>query len=261
MRISVFISLLSFMFCLEFLFKARNPKLKKGNRWLSHIILVIISSLLLRLLFPFAVVGISIWAQENGIGVLNFLYEKTEKGSSTFAFFSIITSLLILDLIIYWQHRIFHKFQMLWKLHSTHHSDIDLDASTAIRFHPIEILISFWVKGLAIALIGAPVTAVILFEIILNGMAIFNHSNIRIPSKMETFLRLFIVSPDMHAIHHSVKYEEHNSNFGFCLSFWDRIFSSYNHRPHASLVIGLPKQVQSNQPMNIKDLLAFPFKR
>ncbi|MDQ6986571.1 MAG: sterol desaturase family protein, partial [Mariprofundaceae bacterium] len=174
----------------------------------------------------------------------------------------VVVSVLLLDLLIYAQHVLFHAVPVLWRLHKVHHADQEIDVSTGLRFHPIEILLSMLIKMAAVALIGAPVAAVFLFEIILNGMAMFNHSNVRLPLKLDIWLRRLLVTPDMHRVHHSVHQRETNSNYGFNLSIWDRLFGTYVAQPrdgHDDMRIGLP-QFQSGRADSLVDLLKIPFK-
>ncbi|CAM3647350.1 Fatty acid hydroxylase superfamily protein [Vibrio aerogenes CECT 7868] len=173
----------------------------------------------------------------------------------------ITLSLVILDGVIYWQHRLFHTLPWLWRLHRVHHSDPALDTTSALRFHPVEILLSLTVKSTVILLCGIPFEAVLLFDILLNTSAMFNHTNVRIPEPFESTLRLIIVTPDYHRIHHSRTTTEANSNYGFCLSLWDRLFGSYTRQPHsgdAALTIGLPG-TRRYMPAGIVTLLTMPF--
>jgi len=174
---------------------------------------------------------------------------------------AVCVAILLLDLLIYTQHRVFHAVPWLWRLHRVHHADQEIDVSTGLRFHPIEILLSMLIKMAAVALLGAPVAAVLLFEMLLNGMAMFNHSNVRLPLGFDAALRCLVVTPDMHRVHHSVLPRETNSNYGFNLSFWDRLFGSYVAQPergHDAMSIGLA-EFQSGRADSLKDLLTMPF--
>ena len=167
-----------------------------------------------------------------------------------------------MDLIIYWQHVFMHNIPLLWRMHQVHHTEAGLDVSSAIRFHPLEMLFSMGIKILFVALLGVPVVAVILFEIILNASAMFNHSNIKLPKKLDSVLRKVIVTPEVHWVHHSQIVRETNSNYGFSLIFWDKLFSTYISRPkqdYPVLLQGL-KQFNDQQPLNIGNLLLIPFK-
>jgi len=196
----------------------------------------------------------ALYAMDNQIGLLNqFLIPD---------WFSIVITLLLLDLAIYGQHRASHRWQWLWRFHKVHHSDLDFDVTTGIRFHPIEIIISMCYKVIIIYIIGCNPLAVVVFEVVLSGASLFNHSNIFIPLKLERRIRLWIVTPDMHRVHHSSKDKEIDSNFGFSISIWDRLFSSYIDQPqlgHDKMVIGL-KSYRHSPDVGIKKLLLMPFK-
>ncbi|WP_417598681.1 sterol desaturase family protein [Oceanospirillum sp.] len=235
-RFTVFLSLIFILGVAQKLFPRRKLSQSQPKRWLTNFSLVILDSLIVRLtlglLLPVIVAN---WAQEQNIGLFNI-------ANMPYALAAVI-SVFCLDALIYWQHRIFHRIPILWRLHRVHHYDADYDLSTALRFHPIEIILSVMVKNTAIILLGAPAAAVILFEIILNGMALFNHANLALPEKADRILRRFVVTPDMHRVHHSVYSDEMHSNFGFNLSIWDRLFSSYVPQPkdgHKKMRIGQP---------------------
>ena len=196
----------------------------------------------------------ALYAMDNQIGLLNqFLIPD---------WFSIVITLLLLDLAIYGQHRASHRWQWLWRFHKVHHSDLDFDVTTGIRFHPIEIIISMCYKVIIIYIIGCNPLAVVVFEVVLSGASLFNHSNIFIPLKLERRIRLWIVTPDMHRVHHSSKDKEIDSNFGFSISIWDRLFSSYIDQPqlgHDKMNIGL-NSYRHSPDVGIKKLLLMPFK-
>jgi sterol desaturase/sphingolipid hydroxylase (fatty acid hydroxylase superfamily) len=167
---------------------------------------------------------------------------------------------LLLDMVIYWQHRLFHQVPMLWRLHKVHHADLDFDVTTGVRFHPLEILLSMLIKLLAVLLIGPPALAILLFEVLLNGTALFNHANVYIPPSIDRLLRLVVVTPDMHRVHHSSIYVETNSNYGFNLPWWDRMFASYRAQPqdgHTGMHIGL-RDIPERQ--TLLRLLLLPFR-
>lgn len=172
----------------------------------------------------------------------------------------LIISIVLLDMVIYWQHRVFHKLPLLWSVHKVHHSDLDLDATSALRFHPIEILISISVKMIAIMILGVPASAIVVFEVILSSMAIFNHSNLYIPKPIENTLRILFVTPQMHIVHHSLEREVSNTNFGFNLSVWDRLFNSYKDNFNQNTEIGID---ENSKRINYGfiDLLKMPFNR
>jgi sterol desaturase/sphingolipid hydroxylase (fatty acid hydroxylase superfamily) len=239
---------------LEFWIPKRNNKYKRSKRWPVNLGISIINTLCLYFLLPLTALGTSIWAETNNIGVLKLIQLP-----------SIITlcfCFLLLDLSIYFQHYLFHRWPFLWSLHAIHHSDEDLDTTSGIRFHPLEIIISMIFKCAIIVLIGIPVLAVIIFEITLNASALFTHTNIRLPHNIDRVLRNIFVTPDMHRIHHSINRQEQNSNYGFCLSVWDKLFKTYiiePSSPHANLPLGLSKK-QSTKFNKLGYLLFHPIK-
>jgi len=242
------------MFLLEVFIPQRKLRIKKQKRWFSNFLLVFLGSFLVKLFLPFAAIGAALLAYKNNIGLFSYLELPL--------FVEILISIVLLDLIIYFQHRYFHKSSFFWKFHKVHHSDMDYDLSTALRFHPIEILFSMIIKIAAIFILGAPLLAVFIFEIILSTLAVFNHSNIRLNKSFDKYLRLLIVTPDMHRIHHSVYKNERNSNYGFNISFWDKLFNSYTSKPkdeYQSMTIGLDKLQDKKRMSNILSLLSLPF--
>lgn len=255
-RLTIFISLVLLLGISQTLFPRRTPTTPTLRRWLTNFALVILNSLLVRLVFGLILpVTIANWAQAQSLGLFNSLALPT--------IVSIVASIILLDSVIYWQHRLFHRVPLLWRLHRVHHYDADYDLSTALRFHPIEILLSILIKNAAILILGAPAVAVIVFEVVLNGMALFNHANLRLPRMMDRILRLLVVTPDMHRVHHSVYSHEMHSNFGFNLSIWDKLFSSYVAQPqdgHENMQIGQPnaEQLPTN---NLKWLLGSALKQ
>ena len=222
-------------------------------RWANNFSLVVFNTALMRLIFPTALVGIAVFFQETGWGLFNIL---------SLPFWSeILFALVLLDLAIYWQHKMLHAVPLLWRIHRMHHTDIDFDVSTGVRFHPIEIILSMCIKIFVIALLGAAPLATVVFEIVLSGSAIFSHGNILIPRRFEIMLRRFLVTPDMHRIHHSIEEVETNSNFGFCLSWWDRIFATYREEPkrtHTEMCLGLG-EYRSKKWQSFAGLLRVPF--
>lgn len=222
---------------------------------MTNAALVMIDTALLRVLFPVAAVGAAIWAQAKGWGIFNQV--------SLPLWFEIISAMILLDLLIYAQHVAFHRIPFFWAMHKVHHADRDIDVTTGIRFHPFEIMASMAYKMMCVVLLGPAAIAVILFEIILNGCALFNHANLRLPIIVDKTLRLLIVTPDMHRIHHSIIEAETNSNYGFSLSLWDRIFKTYRRAPeggHDAMTIGLA-DMQDSSPNLLTASLLFPFKR
>ena len=255
LRLGFFLIALLVLSILEILFPRRPLSIKKSYRWFNNLGMVVINSLLLRVVFPGATVGAALFAESNGWGLFHFL-------EIPFAI-SFILSLLILDFSIWAQHVVFHFIPPLWRLHRLHHADLDFDVTTGLRFHPVEILFSMLIKVFMIMLIGAPIVAVLCFEIVLNALSMFNHSNIRIPSMIDKILRAFIVTPDMHRIHHSWHPEETNSNFGFNLSFWDKLFKVYRAEPrdgHSKMTIGL-HEFRERSELSLAKMLAQPFRQ
>jgi len=222
-RLSVFILLLAFLALLENISPRRKPRYSKGSRWISNFGISILNSTTVALILPIVGAGAALLADERNWGLFNRL--------DTPALFSIPLYIIAFDLTIYVQHRLFHKFKPLWRLHRIHHTDLDYDVSTGVRFHPLSIFISAGIKlGLILAL-GPPAIAVIVSEIVLNATSMFNHSNIKLPHRLDAALRYLIVTPDMHRIHHSVIAQEHNRNFGFNFPWWDKIFNTYKDQP------------------------------
>ncbi|MDX1498188.1 MAG: sterol desaturase family protein, partial [Salinisphaeraceae bacterium] len=195
----------------------------RAGRWLNNLVIVVINTALLRLLFPLVLVAWAVLIQEKGWGLFNWLELP--------AVIELLIAVLVLDMAIYWQHRLFHQIPLLWRIHRMHHSDVDFDVTTAVRFHPLEILLSMLIKFALVTALGASALAVLIFEILLSSASLFEHANLRIPLKMDRRLRALIVTPDMHRIHHSVFEREHNSNYGFSFSIWDRLFRSYTAQP------------------------------
>ncbi|MFT5032380.1 MAG: sterol desaturase/sphingolipid hydroxylase (fatty acid hydroxylase superfamily) [Bermanella sp.] len=234
-----------------------RPLRADHRRWARRRInlgLVVLDTVALRVGLPVMATGVAIFAEERSIGVLHWL------ALPLWLKFSI--ALLVLDLAIYWQHRLFHRFKPLWRLHAMHHSDLHMDTTTGLRFHPLEILLSMLIKMLVVLGLGAPLLAVVAFEVLLNATALFNHSNITLPDRLERLLRRVIVTPDMHRVHHSVRADEHHRNFSFNLSVWDRLFGSYRAQPadgHSAMAIGL-KQFRREQDQRVPALLLQPFR-
>lgn len=233
-RLAVFAGVLSLMAALEVVLPRRRTGVTRLHRWATNLGLAATGTLILRLAVPLLATGVALEAERHGFGLFHWT------GTPFAAAF--LLSLLALDLMVYGQHVLFHKAGFLWRLHRIHHADPHVDATTGIRFHPLEILISMGVKMAAVALLGAPAAAVILFEVILNAAAMFNHSNLKIGDVADRVLRLFLVTPDMHRVHHSVHRDEHDMNFGFSLSIWDRLFRTYRAAPrdgHIAMRLGL----------------------
>lgn len=254
-RLGAFFSIFAVMALWEILAPRRTLTLGRARRWASNLGIVVFNSVLARLLFPIAGVGIAAFAAERGWGLFNYLEIPY--------WLAIFASLVALDFFIYLQHVMFHAVPALWRLHRVHHADLDFDVTTGARFHPIEIALSMLIKFAAIILLGAPTVAVVLFEVILNATAMFNHSNVHIPISVDRLLRGLIVTPDMHRIHHSVVRVETDSNFGFNLSFWDRLLGTYRADPVAgqeTMVIGIPGYRNPAQCATLTGMLTLPFR-
>ena len=252
-RLSVFAAVLVAMALLEHAFP-RRPQLLSWRRWPSNFGLVALSSLLLRLVAPAGAVGVAVWAESRGLGLLPAL------GAPVWA--ALPVAVVLLDLLIYFQHRVFHAVPVLWRLHRVHHADPELDASSGLRFHPVEILLSLAIKAAAVVTLGAPAEAVLVFEVLLNATALFNHANLAIPAWLDRPLRWALVTPDMHRVHHSEIREETDSDFGFCLSCWDRIFGTYRAEPakgQLGMVIGV-EGFRADDEQRLDRLLLQPLK-
>jgi sterol desaturase/sphingolipid hydroxylase (fatty acid hydroxylase superfamily) len=255
LRIGFFFGIFGLMAIWELFTPRRILKMSKGARWYTNLGLVFIDTLILRLLLPVQAVGVSLLAGNNGWGLLNH--------AALPYCMTIVIGVVGLDFVIYIQHVIFHTIPAFWNLHKVHHTDLDFDVTTGIRFHPIEILLSMGIKMATIIFLGIPATAVIIFEIILNGASMFNHGNVRFPAQIDRFARLLVVTPEMHRVHHSVLIKELNSNFGFSLSWWDRLLGTYRDQPekgHEGMVIGLG-QFRDPKTLTLSRLLILPFIR
>lgn len=236
----------------EFAAPRRRLTVSKVGRWWNNLGIIVIDTLLAKLIFAAAAIGVAAVARQNGWGLLNYWQVPLVPAT--------IIGVLFLDLVIYLQHLLFHVTPTLWRLHMVHHADLDIDVSTGLRFHPVEIIISMFIKMAAVAALGPPVIAVLIFEIGLNGTAMFNHGNIKMPARVDAILRLLVVTPDMHRVHHSVAIRETNSNFGFNFPWWDRVFGTYRPQPvagHEGMTIGL-SQYRSPGQVTLGRLLLLP---
>ncbi len=254
-RLGFFFGIFALMAWWEIRAPRRALSVPKRQRWTSNIGLVVLNTLLLRLLFPAAAVGMAIFAAEQGWGFFNY-YDVP-------LWLAVVVSVVALDLVIWVQHVLVHAVPALWRLHRVHHADLDYDLTTGARFHPLEIILSMLIKLATIAVLGPPVAAVILFEVILNGMAMFNHANVSLPPALDRVLRWLVVTPDMHRVHHSVEDDETNSNFGFNLSCWDRWFGTYREQPragHDAMIIGIRGYRDPAEVDRLPGMLALPFR-
>ena len=250
----IFISLLIVLVAAEWLIPKRQLQIQQRSRTMFvNLMMVVLGSLMIKLLIPLTLIMVSEFNQH--FGLLHLL--------SLPLWLQIIISLILLDSIVYWQHRFFHRIPIFWRIHRMHHSDIAMDTTTAVRFHPVELLLSYLLKIVCVLLLGIDPPSIIIFEIILNGTALWSHSNIAVLPSLDRVMRLILVTPDMHRIHHSVHQQEHNSNYGFCLSIWDRCFGSYTEKPRdgqADMLIGLTEFRQRNN-QNFLALLMQPIIR
>ena len=250
-RLAAFLGVFTAVAIWESLSPRRKLDTSKTLRWISNISITLIGTAVVRGLFP--VLAVTFAANGSTMGLLHQVPLPF--------FIKVVVGVLAFDLIIYGQHVMFHSIPLLWRLHMMHHADLDMDVTTGLRFHPVEIVLSMGIKLAAILLVGPPVLAVILFEILLNATSMFNHGNIRMPAGLDSLLRLFVVTPDMHRVHHSVVILETNSNFGFNLPWWDRLFGTYRAQPaagHDDMVLGL-SQFRNPQRLTLPWLLALPF--
>ena len=256
LRLGFFLGILAVIATWELLWPRRKQLFSRATRWPSNIGIVVLNTLILRVIFPTAAVGIAEYASVNQLGMLN----QFNLG----VIIEIIIAVLVLDAAIYFQHVMFHAVPLFWRLHRMHHADPDFDVTTGARFHPIEIILSMLIKFAVIIFLGPAVVAVIIFEILLNATAMFNHGNISIPISIDKYLRLIVVTPDMHRVHHSVEINETNSNFGFNLPWWDRIFGTYKAQPqsgHENMTIGLVTFTEKKQITQLPGMLLIPFTR
>ena len=254
-RLGFFAGIFGLMAIWEILAARRELTTGKGRRWVGNLSLVLVDTLIVRLLFPTAAVGTALMVADLGWGVLNVV--------SVPYWAALLISVAVLDLAIYLQHVMFHALPALWRLHMVHHADLDLDVTSGSRFHPIEILISMLYKLAVISVLGPPVLGVLIFEVVLNALAMFNHANVRMPLVLDRVLRWIIVTPDMHRVHHSVESREHNRNFGFNLSLWDRVLGTYTDQPakgHQGMIIGL-NRFREITWQSLPRILAMPFSK
>ena len=252
LRLTAFIAVFVLMAVWEALAPRRVPTFSRGARWPHNIALLAVDIAVLRILAPGAAIAVAAAGELHGWGLMNVVGPRP--------WIAIPIAVALLDLTVYFQHVAFHALPTLWRLHRVHHTDLDFDVTTGTRFHPLEILISTGVKCTAVAAIGAPVVAVLAFELLLNASSMFNHGNVRIAAAMDRWLRRLVVTPDMHRVHHSVAFNETSSNFGFTLSLWDRVLGTYRAQPsqgHGSMTIGVDA-FRSAADLRIDRLLVQP---
>jgi sterol desaturase/sphingolipid hydroxylase (fatty acid hydroxylase superfamily) len=253
-RLATFGGVFIVMAVWELIVPRRKQAIGRGWRWPNNLGVVAANTLLVRILFPTTAVGLALLAQTRGFGLFNVIAVP--------AWIGVAASVVILDLAIYLQHVLFHAVPALWRLHRMHHADLEFDVSTGLRFHPIEILLSMLIKFAVVAALGAPALSVLIFEVLLNATSMFNHANVRIPLGIDRVLRWLVVTPDMHRVHHSILARETNSNFGFNLPWWDRLFGTYRPQPaagHEAMTIGI-KQFRDPRELWLDRMLAQPFR-
>ena len=244
-----------FLLGLQALLPRRDLLVSGHRRMANNVLLFFTNTLIMRFLVPVSLVAIASWSQTHQFGAVYSLDLNKE------SLWVVVACIVLLDLAVYWQHVLTHKIPLLWRLHKVHHADHDMDATTAIRFHPIELLLSLAYKGIAVLILGAPMQAVLIFELLLFIGPAFNHSNLRLPLGLDKILRWFIATPDMHRIHHSTHVNEQNTNYGFFLVWWDRLFQSYSEQPvagHIDMKIGLSESKAKEE--RLEDMLIMPFR-
>jgi sterol desaturase/sphingolipid hydroxylase (fatty acid hydroxylase superfamily) len=253
-RLGAFAAIFMAMALWELAAPRRRQVIRRLRRWPGNLGIVVLNTLLVRLAFPTAAVGVALLAESRGWGLLPALNAPP--------WFAVAAAVILLDLAIYLQHVLFHAVPALWRLHRMHHADLEFDVTTGARFHPIEILLSMGIKLGVVAALGAPAAAVLIFEVLLNATSMFNHGNVRLPARLDRALRWLVVTPDMHRVHHSVVPRETNSNFGFNLPWWDRLFGTYRAQPqagHEGMTIGI-EQFRDPRELRLDRMLLQPFR-
>lgn len=254
-RLGFFLGMFALIGIWEVLAPRRTLTVSKTLRWASNLGLVVLNTIVLRLIFPLAGAGMALFCAERGWGLLNHFQVP--------GIIAIPLAVIAMDFIIWLQHVMVHAVPVLWRLHRVHHADPDYDVTTGARFHPIEIILSMLIKFATIVVLGAPVVAVVIFEVMLNATAMFNHGNIRLPAALDRWVRRVVVTPDMHRVHHSVEDDETNSNFGFNLTWWDRLFGTYRAQPragHAGMTIGIRDFSDPHDVARLDGMLLLPFR-
>jgi len=254
-RLGFFLGVFAVIAVWEVFAPRRALTVSKALRWASNLGLVVLNTVLLRLLFPLAAVGLAAFSAQNGWGLLNHFEVPF--------WMAVPLAVIAMDFVIWLQHVMVHAVPALWRLHRVHHADLDYDVTTGARFHPLEIILSMLIKLATITVLGPPVVAVVIFEVMLNATALFNHGNIRLPGAIDRVLRWVLVTPDMHRVHHSVEDDETNSNFGFSLTWWDRLFGTYRDQPragHLGMTIGIHGHTDPREVDRLDGMLLLPFK-
>jgi sterol desaturase/sphingolipid hydroxylase (fatty acid hydroxylase superfamily) len=254
-RLGFFVGIFAIVALWELAAPRRVLTVSKTLRWSSNLGLVALNTVVLRLLFPLAAVGVAAFASENGWGLLNHFQVPIV--------IAVPLAVIAMDFVIWLQHVMVHAVPLLWRLHRVHHADLDYDLTTGARFHPLEIILSMLIKFATISVLGPPVVAVVIFEVMLNATAMFNHGNIRLPQAVDRALRWVLVTPDMHRVHHSIEDDETNSNFGFSLTWWDRLFGTYREQARAGqigMTIGIRDFTNPQQVDRLDGMLLLPFK-
>lgn len=255
LRLAAFVGVFAVLAVWEALAPRRARSQTRRRRWSINLGLSVLNTVVLRIVFPVAAVGAALWAAEGGWGLFNQLAAP--------AWLAIGASIIVLDLAVYGQHRLSHAVPWLWRLHRLHHIDLDVDVTTAGRFHPVEMVLSMLWKMAVVVALGAPPAAVLIFEILLNAAAMFSHAQIALPAAIDRRLRLLLVTPDMHRVHHSIHRDETDSNYGFLVSVWDRLLGSYRDQPrdgHETMVLGVVGQ-RTPRALSFTGLLLGPFRR
>jgi sterol desaturase/sphingolipid hydroxylase (fatty acid hydroxylase superfamily) len=254
LRLAAFTGVLLGMALWELLTPRREQRLARSARWPSNIAVVVLDTLLVRLAFPIGAVALALLAEARGWGLFNALGLP--------AWVTLPAGIVLLDLAIYLQHVLFHALPALWRFHRMHHADLEFDVTTGVRFHPIEILLSMAIKLAVVLTLGPPALAVLSFEILLSATSLFNHGNVALPARLDRVLRWLIVTPDMHRVHHSIRARETNSNYGFNLPWWDRLFGTYRAQPeagHRAMTIGI-SQFRDPREQRLAHMLTQPFR-
>lgn len=254
-RLAFFVGIFAAVALWEAVAPRRALKMSRTMRWANNLVLVALNTLLLRLAFPLAAAGMAAFGVANGWGLLNHFEVPF--------WLAVPVAVIAMDFVIWLQHVMVHAVPALWRLHRVHHADLDYDVTTGARFHPIEIALSMLIKFATITVLGPPVLAVVIFEVLLNATAMFNHGNIQLPAALDRVLRWFVVTPDMHRVHHSVEDDETNSNFGFNLPWWDRLFGTYRAQPragHEGMIIGIHGHTDPHEVARLDGMLMLPLR-